>query len=95
MGFRPLGDRVLVKINKAETVSRGGILIPDAAQEKPHEGTVIAVGPGKMSDQGRLVEPNVKKGDVVMLPKYVGTEIKLEGEAHLVLSEEEIIGVLD
>jgi len=95
MAFRPLGDRVLVKMHAAETVSKGGILLAPSAQEKPQEGTVIAVGPGRLTDKGQLVEPRVKKNDVVLVPKYVGTEIKLDGVEHIVLSEEEIIGVVE
>ena len=94
MSFRPLGDRVLVKISQAETISDGGIYIPTSAQEKPQDGIVVAVGPGKISDRGTLVEPRVKSGDHLLLPKYVGTEIRLENMPHLILSEDDILGVV-
>jgi chaperonin GroES len=95
MALRPLGDRVLIQILQAKEKTASGLFIPSTAQEKPNEGTVIAVGPGRWTDSGRFVEPTVKKGDVVLLPKYVGTEVTIDGKPHLVLSEEEIIGVVD
>jgi chaperonin GroES len=92
---RPLGNRVLVKRSQAKT-SRGGIILPDSAQEKPKEGEVLAVGPGKMDDEGRVHPMTVKVGDKVLFSSYAGTEIKTddsEGE-YLILSETDVLGIL-
>ena len=95
MKFRPLHDRVLVRrIEEAETV-RGGIIIPDTAKEKPQEGEAIAVGNGKVLDNGQRVALEVKAGDRVLFGKYGGNEIKLEGEEYLILREDEILAILD
>jgi len=95
MKFRPLHDRVLVRrIEEAETV-RGGIIIPDSAKEKPQEGEAMAVGNGKVLDNGTRVSLEVKAGDRVLFGKYSGSEIKLEGEEYLILREDEILAVLD
>jgi chaperonin GroES len=95
MKFRPLHDRVLVRrIEEAETV-RGGIIIPDTAKEKPQEGEVIAVGNGKLLDNGSRVELSVKANDRVLFGKYSGNEIKLDGEEYLILKEDEILAVLE
>jgi len=93
--LRPLGDRVLISLAPPAERSAGGIYIPTTAQEKNAEGTIVAVGPGRVTAEGRLVEPRVKKGDRVMYSKYSGTELKVEGILHVIVSEEEIIGVLD
>ena len=93
MRVRPLHDRVIVKrVEDQEQRSTGGIIIPDTAKEKPHEGLVVAVGPGRRED-GKVVAPDVKKGDRVLFGKYTGNEIKLDGEEHLILREEDILGV--
>lgn len=94
--IRPLGNRVLVKRSKA-TISKGGILLPDSAQEKPKQGEVIAVGPGKMDEHGKLQKMTLKAGDLVLFSSYAGTEVKTdEAEAeYLVMSEDEILGVLN
>jgi len=93
--IRPLGDRVLVKRIQEEEKTKGGIIIPDTAKEKPQEGMVVAVGKGKVTEAGKLLAPDVKKGDRILFGKYSGTEIKIEGEEHLILREDEIVGVLE
>lgn len=94
IGFSPLGDRVLVqRIEEAEQV-RGGIIIPDSAKEKPQEAKVIAVGTGKKDDDGKPVAFSVKVGDTVLLSKYGGTEIKLNGDDYLIVREDDILGVI-
>jgi chaperonin GroES len=95
MKIRPLGDRILVKRIKEEEKTKGGIIIPDTAKEKPQEGKVVAVGKGKMSEQGKLLVPDVKAGDKILFGKYAGSEVKLEGEEHLILREDDILGVLE
>jgi chaperonin GroES len=94
-GIRPLGDRILVKRIKEEDKTKGGIIIPDTAKEKPQEGKVIAVGKGRRSEKGDLIAPDVKAGDRILFGKYSGSEVKLEGEDHLILREDDILGVLD
>jgi chaperonin GroES len=94
-GIRPLGDRILVKRIKEEDKTKGGIIIPDAAKEKPQEGKVIAVGKGRRSEKGDLIAPDVKAGDRILFGKYSGSEVKLEGEDHLILREDDILGVLE
>jgi chaperonin GroES len=93
MAFTPMSDRVLVKFVDRKKKSDGGIYIPDSAQEKSSEGEVVAVGPGRVTDAGKMVKPTLKAGDRVFLSKYAGTEIILDGVLHLVLQESEIIGV--
>jgi chaperonin GroES len=90
----PLGDRVLVKPSAGEEVSKGGIVLPDTAKEKPQEGTVVAVGSGRVLDDGTVVPMEVKTGDKVIYGKYSGTEIKVGDEDHLILTERDILGVL-
>jgi chaperonin GroES len=92
--IRPLQDRVIVKRVAEEEKTKGGIIIPDTAKEKPIEGEVIAVGPGKVED-GKRIELTVKAGDRVLFGKYSGTEVKLEGVEHLILREDDILGVLE
>ena len=94
MNVRPLQDRLLVRRVEEETKTRGGLFIPDAAKERPLEGQVIAVGAGKRLDDGTLVAPDVKAGDRVLFGKYAGTEIKLDGIDHIILSEDEVLGVI-
>jgi chaperonin GroES len=93
--IRPLHDRVIVRRLEQEQKSAGGIIIPDTAKEKPQEAKVVAVGPGRRDDNGKLIPPEVKKGDRVLFGKYSGSEVKLEGEEHLILREEDIMAVLD
>lgn len=93
--IRPLHDRVIVKRIEQEQKSAGGIIIPDTAKEKPQEAKVVAVGPGRRDDNGKLIAPEIKKGDRVLFGKYSGSEIKLDGEEHLILREEDIMAVLD
>ncbi len=94
MKVKPLNDRVLVKRIEEVQVTKGGILIPDTAKEKPIEGKVIAVGPGKMSDAGNRMPLQLKEGDRVLFGKYAGTEIKMEGEDYLMMREEDILAVI-
>ena len=91
--IRPLGDRVIVKAMTQET-SKSGIIIPDTAQEKPQQGKVVAVGPGRLSDSGDRLSPEVKDGDVVLFGKYSGTEIEVDGSELLILRESDILAVL-
>jgi chaperonin GroES len=91
--IRPLGDRVVVKIVKEEKTA-GGLVLPDTAQEKPQTGEVLAVGPGKILDNGSRQAVDVQVGDKVLFAKYSGTEVKLEGEAYLLLSEKDLLGVV-
>ena len=95
MKIKPLGDRILLKRVEEEDKSKGGIIIPDTAKEKPQEGKVVAVGKGKMLDDGKLVPLDVKKGDRVLFGKYSGTEVKLVGEEHLIVREDDILGVIE
>ncbi|MEW5853393.1 MAG: co-chaperone GroES [Myxococcota bacterium] len=95
MKFKPLQDRLLVKRVSEEQKTKGGIIIPDTAKEKPVEGTVIAVGNGKVLEDGKVRPLDVKAGDRVLFGKYSGTEIKIDGEDHLILREEEVLGVVE
>ena len=95
MKIRPLGDRILVKRVKEEEKSKGGIIIPDTAKEKPQEGKVVAVGKGKYSEDGKLIPIEVRAGDKILFGKYSGSEIQLEGEDHLIMREDDILGILD
>ena len=95
MNIKPLADRVVIKRTKDENKTSGGIIIPDTATEKPVRGKVMAVGSGKMLDNGEHSPMNVKKGDMVLFGKYSGTEIKLDGEEHLIMREDEIIGIIE
>ena len=94
MEFRPLHDRVVVKRIDAEEKTAGGIIIPDTAKEKPMEGEVVAVGPGKIQDDGKRSAMDVKPGDKILFGKYAGTEIKLDDEEYVIMREEEILAVL-
>jgi chaperonin GroES len=95
MKIRPLNDRVLIKRLSSEERTKGGIIIPETAKEKPAEGEVIAVGRGRKNEDGKIVEMDVKKGDRILFAKYSGNEIKLEGEEHLILREEEILAIIE
>jgi chaperonin GroES len=95
MAFRPLHDRVLVRRIKEEEKTSGGIIIPDTAKEKPQKGQIVAAGPGKRNEEGKLQTLDVKKGDKVLFSKYAGTEIKVEGEELLIMREDDIMGVIE
>ena len=92
--IKPLGDRVLIQADVAEEVTSSGLYIPDTAKEKPQQGTVVAVGPGKV-ENGTKVDMSVSKGDKVLYGKYAGTEVTIDGEEHLILREDEILGVME
>jgi chaperonin GroES len=93
--IKPLGQRVLVKRIEADAVSAGGIVLPDSAKEKPQEALVISVGTGGRDDSGKLIEFTVKVNDKVLISKYGGTEVKINGEEHLIISESDILGIVD
>jgi chaperonin GroES len=95
MKIRPLYDRIIVKRMEAETTTKSGLIIPDTAKEKPIEGLVVAVGLGKPLDSGEIRALQVKEGDRVLFGKYSGTEIKLEGEEHLILREDEVLAIVE
>ena len=95
MKFRPLHDRVLVRRAEEEERSAGGIIIPDTAKEKPMEGEIVAVGPGELTEDGKLKPMNVKQGDKVLFGKWSGTEVKLDGMDLLIMKESDIMGILD
>jgi chaperonin GroES len=93
--LKPLADRIIVKAMTAEEVTKGGIVLPDTAKEKPQEGEVIAVGPGRVLDSGKMAAMDVKVGDKVVYSKYGGTEIKLNGDEYVVLRQDDVLGVLE
>jgi len=95
MKFRPLHDRVVVKRVEEDTKTKGGIIIPDTAQEKPMQGKIIAVGPGARDESGKVVPLDVKKGDLVLFGKWSGTEVKIDGDELMIMKESDIMGVLD
>ena len=95
MAIRPLHDRILVKRVKEEETTKGGIIIPDTAKEKPIEAKVVEVGTGRILDSGEVRELAVKKGDLVLFGKYGGTEVKIDGEDHLILREDDILGIIE
>ena len=95
MKIRPLQDRILVKRLEGEDKTKGGIIIPDSAKEKPAEGKVIAVGKGKVDDEGKTHALDVKKGDKILFSKYAGTEVNIEGEEHLIIREDDVLGVVE
>jgi chaperonin GroES len=95
MAIRPLQDRIIVKRLAEEEKTKGGIIIPDTAKEKPLEGAVIAVGNGRILEDGKVRPLDVKKGDKVLFGKYAGTEIKIDGEEHLILREEDLLAVIE
>jgi len=94
MKVKPLQDRVLIKRVEEESKTKGGIIIPDSAKEKPQEGLVVAVGPGKVTDNGTRVTPGVKAGDRILFGKYSGTDIKVDGVEHLILREDDILAIM-
>ena len=95
MAFRPLGDRVLVKRVEEESKTKGGIIIPDTAKEKPQEGEVIAVGPGARDDTGKIQPLDVKTGDRILFGKWSGTEVKIDGDDLLIMKESDVLGVVE
>ncbi len=95
MKIRPLHDRVIVKREDEEETTKGGIIIPDTAKEKPVEGKVVAVGDGKVADDGKKIPLEVKAGDKVLFGKYAGTEIQIEGEEHIIMREDDIIAIVE
>ena len=95
MRIKPLNDRVIVKRVEEEQKTAGGIIIPDTAKEKPQEGEVVAVGPGKRDDDGKRIALEVKEGDRILFGKYAGTEIKIAGEEHIFMREDDILGILN
>lgn len=95
MKIRPLQDRVIVRRLEEEEKTEGGIIIPDTAKEKPMEGRVVAVGKGKVLEDGKVVPLDVKAGDRVLFSKYAGTEVKLDGEEHLIMREDDILGIVE
>jgi chaperonin GroES len=95
MKIRPLQDRIIVKRTEEEETTKGGLIIPDTAKEKPQEGKVVAVGKGKVGEDGKVLPLDVKAGDLVLFGKYAGTEIKIEGEEHLIMREDDLLGVVE
>ena len=95
MKIRPLGDRLLVERAEEKEAKKGGIIIPDTAKEKPQEGTVIAVGAGKVSDDGKTIPMNVKKGDRILFGKYSGSEIKVDDNEYLIMREDDVLGIIE
>jgi chaperonin GroES len=95
MKIRPLQDRVIVKRLEEEAKTKGGIIIPDTAKEKPVEGIVVAVGKGKTAKDGKLIELDVKTGDKILFSKYGGTEVKIDGVEHLIMREDDILGIIE
>ena len=95
MGFRPLHDRVLVRRVEAEEKTKGGIIIPDTAKEKPQEGEVVAVGAGAKSEEGKVTPLDVKTGDKILFGKWSGTEVKIDGEDLIIMKESDILGIVD
>ncbi|MEZ4527907.1 MAG: co-chaperone GroES [Desulfobacterales bacterium] len=94
MKLRPLQDRILVQRMEEETKTKGGIIIPDTAKEKPAEGKVVAVGNGKINDKGERVALEVKEGDRILFGKYAGTEVKIDGEEYLIMREDDVLGII-
>ena len=93
MKIRPLQDRILVKRVEEEAKTSGGIIIPDSAKEKPQEGLVVAVGPGKTLDSGEILEPRVKKGDRILFSKYTGTDVNVDGGEHILIREDDVLAI--
>ena len=95
MSVKPLEDRVLIKPTEAETQTESGIYLPESAKEKPIQGKVVALGPGKLLDSGERVKPSVKKGDTVVFGKYAGTEVEIKSVTHMIMRESELLGVIE
>ena len=94
MNVKPLADRILVRRLEEPEMKRGGIIIPDTAKEKPQQGEVVAVGPGRMTEEGKRVALDVKKGDKILMGKYSGTEVKIDGTDYLIMREEEVLAIV-
>ena len=94
MNVRPLADRILVRRIEEQETQRGGIIIPDTAKEKPQEAEIVAVGPGRMNEEGKRIAMEVKKGDRVLIGKYTGTDVKIDGVEYVILREDDVLGVL-
>ena len=94
MNVKPLADRILVRRLEEPEMKRGGIIIPDTAKEKPQQGEVVAVGPGRMTEEGKRVALDVKKGDKILIGKYSGTEVKIDGTDYLIMREEEVLAIV-
>ena len=95
MKIRPLGDRLLVEPKEEMEQKKGGIIIPDSAKEKPQEGKVIAVGKGKLDDSGKIIPMNIKAGDKILMPKYGGTEVKIEDKTYQLIREEDVLAIIE
>lgn len=97
MNLKPLGGRVVLEaiVEKTNGAKKGGIIIPDSAKEKPQEGKVVAVGKGKVADDGKLIKLDVKAGDRILFSKYAGSEVKIDGEEHLIMREDDILGIIE
>jgi len=95
MKLKPLQDRILVQRVEEETTTKGGIIIPDTAKEKPAEGKVVAVGNGKLGDDGKRIPLEIKKGDRILFGKYSGTEVKIEGDEYLIMREDDVLGIIE
>ena len=95
MKLRPVDDRVVIKVLEAEEKTKGGIVLPDTAKEKPQKGEVVAVGEGRILDSGKRLHPTLKKGDTVLFGKYSGTEVKIDGEETLIMREDDILGIVE
>jgi len=95
MKFRPLHDRILVERVESEEVTKGGIILPDTAKEKPQQGKIIAVGTGKRTEDGKIIPMELKAGDVVLFGKYSGSEIKVEGVEYLIMKEDDVLGLIE
>ena len=95
MNLKPLQDRILVLRMEEETTTKGGIIIPDTAKEKPAEGKVVSVGNGKIGDDGKRIPLEIKKGNRILFGKYSGTEVKIEGEEYLIMREEDVLGIIE
>ena len=94
MNVKPLADRILVRRIEEQETKRGGIIIPDTAKEKPQEGEIVAVGPGRMNEEGKRIAMEVKKGDRILIGKYSGTDVKIEGTEYTILREDDVLGIL-
>ena len=94
MNVKPLADRILVRRIEEQETRKGGIIIPDTAKEKPQEGEIVAVGPGRMNEEGKRIAMEVKKGDRVLIGKYSGTEVKIDGTEYVILREDDVLGIL-
>jgi len=95
MKIRPLGDRILVKREEPSETVKGGIIIPDSAKEKPQEGKVVAVGKGRRDDDGNTIPMEIKKGDRILMGKYAGTEVALDGEEHIIMREDDVLAIIE